>query len=73
MISLNRWIQGNLLLLKILLFPLCLAPFGVVLLGAFGLAGINLGAQTPLVVAAFAGQRGGFAPGHALLQHPAGA
>ena len=33
------------LLLKVLLFPLCLVPFGIVLLGAFGLAGINLGAN----------------------------
>lgn len=43
--ALNRWIQGNLLLLKVFLFLLCLLPFGFVLLGAFGLAGINLGAN----------------------------
>ena len=45
MINLNRWIQGNLLLLKVILFLLCLAPFGIVMLGAFGLGGINLGAN----------------------------
>ena len=39
MINLNRWIQGNLLLLKVILFLLCLAPFGIVMLeaGACGL------------------------------------
>ena len=45
MIALNRWLQSNLLPLKVVLFLLCLLPFGIVLLGAFGLANINLGAN----------------------------
>ena len=45
MIAVNRWIQGNLLLLKICLFLLCLLPFSIVLSGALGLTGIDLGAN----------------------------
>ena len=45
MIHINRWIQGHILPLKITLFLLCLLPFATVLLGAFGLADIRLGAN----------------------------